>query len=285
MSVKQLEVLVAVAATGSVLGAAEQMGVSRGLVRRHLAWLEERTRTALVNRSREGAALTPAGEALAARAKGMVSMASLMLDHAEQVAQIPTGTLKVAAATGPPPQLAALTFQMLAQRMPQVSAELFLVERPLRLLPFAAEMALTFEEETPPNCTAFTVARFPLRLLGSADYLAQHGVPTAPSDLAAHTLAAWRAPQGDPHLWPTSAGTFLKVQPRLVTDDINLLRTAAEQGLGLAFVPDTPGVELVPVMDGYWGGAATMRMVVPDGLADVPRIKTILDAIREGMGT
>ena len=59
MDLEELRVLVAVAETGSLLGAAEKLGITRSTLRRRIDDLEARTHVPLLVRSPQGAAVAP----------------------------------------------------------------------------------------------------------------------------------------------------------------------------------------------------------------------------------
>lgn len=68
---RQLEVLEAVGAAGSVQKAARSLGISPASVSESLDRLEANEGKSLVNRTRTGSKLTPAGRGLRQRAKGL----------------------------------------------------------------------------------------------------------------------------------------------------------------------------------------------------------------------
>ena len=61
-------------------------------------------------------------------------------------------------------------------------------------------------------------------------------------------------------------------------------------GIGLladAMLPEPPGVPegaLVPVLPDEVGGELVLRVTVPEALADVPKIKMVLDRARSFLG-
>ena len=73
----------------------------------------------------------------------------------------------------------------------------------------------------------------------------------------------------------------------LCASDLHALRVAASDGLGLLYaidggLPDevAAGAELVPVLDDVVGAERALRVVMPSGLNEIPRILAALDLLR-----
>lgn len=79
------------------------------------------------------------------------------------------------------------------------------------------------------------------RVVASPAYLARHGTPRRPADLAGHScLRFTKLGTAVRTTWPFGKGKRaieVPVNGRLVSDDFVTLRTAAERGLGIARLP------------------------------------------------
>jgi DNA-binding transcriptional LysR family regulator len=76
------------------------------------------------------------------------------------------------------------------------------------------------------------------------------------------------------------------VDPVIVSTDIHLLRQCALSGLGIALVPDAMlpeagGGKLVPVLEDVVGRQRVIQATVPRMLADVPKIRAVMDHTRQ----
>ena len=103
-------------------------------------------------------------------------------------------------------------------------------------------------------------------VMGSAEYLSEHGTPQTPADLAGHTLLHQA---GTEPRWPRLDGATVEISPRHLCADLYLLGLMVSQGLGLAFMPvGGPLVgddiaSLIPVLTDHIGEERCLRMDMP----------------------
>jgi DNA-binding transcriptional LysR family regulator len=285
MDLEELRVLVAVAETGSLLGAAEKLGITRSTLRRRIDDLEARTHVPLLVRSPQGAALTEAGQHLAQRGRGLLSDASALLRAVRELGAGPAGLVRVSLPTGLPPKALAALYQALRATHPQLLIQAQFSDDPLARLNEGADVAFVLGPQLPegPYLTR-VVRRFREWVVASPAYIDAHPPITRPEDLLGHKLLAWRCPGLDPRSWPCLQGPPIEVEPLLITNEVHLLRQLALAGEGLALVPDAmlPDPDegpLVPVLPDWIGRDCIFRMVVPEPLARSPRVAALLQEL------
>ena len=78
--------------------------------------------------------------------------------------------------------------------------------------------------------------------VATPDYFAKHGKPKTPQDLAHHTCINMRfATLGNVYAWEFEKGSRevnVKVEGQLTVNDIAVIRHAALNGVGIAFMPE-----------------------------------------------
>jgi DNA-binding transcriptional LysR family regulator len=132
-----------------------------------------------------------------------------------------------------------------------------------------------------------TLYRAPERLVASADYGAEKGLPTSLEELSNHTLLVWKPPSEEAELLPLRGGGHYRVAPVFVSPDVHLVRSLAIAGLGIAFVPDggVPEVgesgSLLPVLADEVGRDQALKALVPATLSTLPTGQRLLDLLRE----
>ena len=84
------------------------------------------------------------------------------------------------------------------------------------------------------------LARVPLRLVASREYLARRGAPETVDDLSGHDTLGWSRPGRSPGAWPLRDGGTVNVVPWFSSSDPHLLCTIAAQGGGLFLAPRMP---------------------------------------------
>ena len=94
-TLKQLEYFIGVAEASSLRAAAEQLGVSQPTLSAQLYTLEERLQLTLLERSRQGVVLSPAGRELLPAVRQLVTDMIGLLDAARMISRGPGGTFRI----------------------------------------------------------------------------------------------------------------------------------------------------------------------------------------------
>lgn len=132
---------------------------------------------------------------------------------------------------------------------------------------------------------------FRLILVGSPDYFALRGVPQKPDDLKSHACLHHRyATSGKLEPWPLRAGRKeFDLPTTAVANTIEPLITMAEQGLGIACLPDfairsqlNDGT-LVTVLDDYTHHAGAFRLLWPSSRYLSPKLRVFVDFMAQNL--
>jgi DNA-binding transcriptional LysR family regulator len=292
VNLDDLRALLAVADTGSVLGAAEALRISRATLRRRIADLEVQAGAQLLQPTRLGASLTPAGVELVAHGRALLHEATIALAAAREASGAGLGVLQVAAPVGMPPLLMSALISEARGRLPGMRIHLRFYSDPYDCLREEVHLIFHFGARVPRGAWMTTVLmRMEEHLLAAPDYLAAHGTPQTVEDLARHTLLSWSPTDEDPERWPMTGGAALAVSPALVSPDVHLMRQCASQGMGIARVPDAalPADteefgELVPVLPALFCRSIACRALVPEGLAVLPQSRALMALVRSFLG-
>lgn len=261
-----IQTLVAVARNGSFSRAAQDLGISRATVTKHIRQLEDHYRSRFINRTTRELGVTTLGEAFVERCERLLQDledAELMLSSH---AQAPSGSLRISAPTSLgvfhiAPLTAAFT-----ERYPEVSVELRLGEHLPDLIAEKIDLAIAARELEDSTLVARRVASSMMRVCGSPAYFERRGYPERPQELAAHNCLVFTGT--DPiGLWPFRSrdGEFtVAVSGDMSSNVGDALRMAALKGRGLIWQPgymvdqDIAAGRLVSVLDEY---AATRRPI------------------------
>ncbi len=292
MDLQELRAFIVVVETGSYLGAARTLGVSRTTLRRHVGSLEARAGVPLLETLRHGVRPTEAGQALARQGRTMMQEASALLASIREVGHAPSGTLRVVLPVGLPPHLLTPIFAALRAAYPQLHYHARFSNDPLSEALTDVDIALHFGEDPPRGSwISHVVLRVRELLLASRPYLARRGTPKTIDDLRHHELLAWQAPGEDARIWRTRAGVAFGVKPAAIATDIHFLRHCCLSGLGIALVPDAllpdPGIAadmLVPVLEDLVGQERAVRLSVPAALSEIPKVKMVIDRVKVFLG-
>ena len=221
----------------SFAGAARRLNMSPAMASKHLAHLEARLGTRLLNRSSRRLSLTEAGTAYL----GQVSQLLDSLDTLEATVGgdtlTPRGLLRLSAPVWFANEHFVAVLADFRRQCPDVRLDIDLSGRMVNLVEEGFDLALRVapsRQITQANARRLSpVAFFPV---GSPAYLARRGEPARPQDLAQHDVIYYAlAPLGDRIEF--GDGEIVAMTPVLKSNNETLIRTAALNGLGLAFLP------------------------------------------------
>ncbi|TAH41742.1 MAG: LysR family transcriptional regulator [Betaproteobacteria bacterium] len=231
-----------VADVGSFSRAADRLGLPKSTVSRRIALLEERLGERLMLRTTRRLTLTEFGQHLLEHARQVASEVDAVRALAEHRQARPSGRLRVSM----PSDLANLLLtDMLAAFIalhPAVSLELDLSPRRVDLLGENFDIALRMGE-LPDDAllAARRIAIFPNGLYAAPSYLAEHGEPAVPDDLADHQSLRLLGRNGEPIPWTLLRGDerWEGLPPgRSTANSPELLIRLARAGAGIAAVPE-----------------------------------------------
>lgn len=291
VNLEELQAFVAVFDHGSVLAAADAMGIARTTLRRRLDELEARAGVPLLHRTTSGVVPTEAGQVLITQSRRILREADTLLASVREVGSEPSGLLRVAMPTGVAPDLLVPGFLTLRALLPKIDVALRLHNGPLDDLLSSVELAVQLGADPPTGpWITFVVHRVRERLIASPAYLAEHGTPTQLDDLLQHRMLMWSSPDRPAQALPLVGGGTLPVTPNLSTEDIHLLHLLAQGGHGIALVPDgmlpSDGDPLtVPVLAEQVGRTIPARVCIPEALVDIPKVRAVVDLLRSVAAT
>ena len=242
---------------GSLSAAARDLGLSKSLVSRRLGQLEDRLGARLVNRTTRRLALTDIGREFNERARRVL----LEADEAEACAQEASSELRGRLRIAAPVSfgylhLAAALAAFLVEH-PKVEVELELNDRFIDLVGEGYDLGIRSGQLEDSSLVVRPIAASRILLAAARAYLAKHGAPESPNDLARHiclvygnqpATRVWRFRVKDK--WITPA-----IRPQLVANNGDVLCRAAIEGLGIVALPS---FILGPAID-----AGSLRLLLP----------------------
>lgn len=179
--------LLALSRGGTLARAAEMLETSISTVHRQLGELEAALDTRLLERRGRGRALTPAGEALVARASRVEEEILAMEREALGRDEAPRGTVVLTTTDTIAEALLSRYLPIVRARYPEIHLHVFVDNRHFRLGRGEADIALRpGQKPREPDVVARHVADVAFSHYASRAYLAAHGRPKRKKDLVAH---------------------------------------------------------------------------------------------------
>jgi DNA-binding transcriptional LysR family regulator len=287
-----LTIFVAVAEQQSFAEAARRLSRSPASVTRGVAALEERLQTRLFNRTTRSVALTDAG------ARYLENCRRLLAAYDELEAMTlgewvePRGWINITA----PTMFGRLHVLPLVQdflvQYPQVEVRMLLLERVVSLVDEGLDLGIRIGQLPDSSLRAVLVGQVRRIVCATPQYIARHGVPETPRDLANHPVVACTAVTPIPDRWSfhgLSGVTSVAVTPRLVVNTTAAAVDAALDGLGLTCIlsyqaePHTAAGLLQIVLVDYEPPRAPIHIVHPEGRYLPAKVRLFLDHAAEGL--
>jgi DNA-binding transcriptional LysR family regulator len=236
---------VRVAELGSLSAAARELGLTQPAVSQQIAGLERHLRTRLLNRSTRKLTLTASGETYLVRVRQILDEVAEVEDDLLSLSCELKGSLRVQAPSGLGQKYLAPLIIDFHRRHPGLTVELILDDHVADLIEEGVNVAFRLGTLASASLVARKIGSISRILVASPGYVASHGSPETPDELARHDHVRFS--------W-TSAGEHLTlVGPEgVVTVDVRssfrannsfVLVEALRSGLGVG------GVQLPLVQD------------------------------------
>lgn len=292
MELDQIRALDAIAAAGSLLGASQQLDVSRARLRLRLKALEDELGARLLTRSPRGVELTDIGRDFLDRARPLVREADALRRFTIESQQSALDELRVCVPTGVPPIAVTTLLGALRARHPGMAVRLSTRADPLAASDTAADVFVHFGDAvTAGSYRTFAMRRLTLRLMASPAYLDRRGRPDSVGALADHTLLLWLAHSRPADHLPLSGPEGFRWIPWFSSPDCFVVRTVVEAGHGIALLPEgladfagRPGGPLELVLPEAVVQHETVRVLLPERSAETARARAVVEVLRAVTG-
>ncbi|NUO75840.1 MAG: LysR family transcriptional regulator [Lysobacter sp.] len=240
MDLQQIASFLAVVRSGSFVGAADATGFSKAAVSRHVAELEERLGVRLLHRTTRRLSLTDDGQRFHARAGELIAALDELEAETVSSGGEATGLLRInAPVTFGNLHLAPLWPRFTAAH-PKVSLDITLNDRLVDLVEEGYDLAVRITQLANSQLVSRPLATTRVVLCASPGYLAAHGTPTQPRELAQHQVLAYSYwMDGDVWRFTGPDGAVdVRVQPRIHSNSGDTCRAAALEDQGIILQPD-----------------------------------------------
>ncbi|MDC8786400.1 LysR family transcriptional regulator [Roseateles koreensis] len=230
-----IQVFVAVVDANGFAGAARKLNISPPAVTRAIAELEAHLGARLLTRTTRVVRVTEAGARYVEDCRRILTELAEADESVIGLHGAPRGRLTVTA----PVLFGALHVTPIMseylQRYPEVSAACWFVDRVVNLTDEGVDVAVRIGELPDSSLQAIRVGSVRRVVCAAPAYLAQHGVPQSPEELAAHTLvsASVVTPSPEWRFVVDGVSRLVKVAPRMFTTTNDSALAAALGGLGL----------------------------------------------------
>ena len=273
---------------GGFAPAGRALGEPKSKLSRRIALLEERLGARLIQRSTRRFSVTEIGQNYYAHCKAMLIEADAAQAAVEQTRSEPSGIVRL---TCPVAFLHARVSAMLADFMlqhPNVAIHLEATNRRVDLIAEGIDVAIR-ARPLPIESSDLMMKVLAQRghaLVASPDLVERAGPIRVPADLNGLPSLDLGPPRQE-HIWklegPDGAQADIRHQPRLVSDDMIALRSAAIVGVGIVHLPllmvsdEIREGKLMHLLPGWAPKRHVVHAVYPSKRGLLPSVRALLD--------
>jgi len=275
-----------VVGAGSFSAAAREMQVSQALVTKQIQELESWLGARLLNRTTRRLSLTEIGTVFYERAARILDAVEEARNAAGALQTVPRGRLRINAPVSFGLIHLAPAITEFLRRFPDVSIEMLVNDRVVDLLEGEFDVGVRIGRLRDSSLIARKIAPIRLAVCAAPDYLAQHGAPKTPDDLANHdclehtyfeTRGEWRLlnREGEPIVVPVSG--------RYLANNADVLRSTAIAGGGIILLPtflvgeDLRSGRLVRLLPDYPPPEQGLYALYPPGRHLSAKVRSFVD--------
>ena len=280
-----METFVAVVECGSFTGAATRLEMSAVMVGKYIALIEGQLGTRLLERNTRRQSLTDAGRVYFDEARRVLEQVANAERSVERLRLAPAGTLRVSAPVSFGASMIAPLTASFLQAWPEVRVELDLTNRMVDLVDEGSDLASRIGDIQRTDLEAKYLAPYRMAICAAPDYLARHGTPQTPADLAGHQCLShtvWTA-RNEWRLPGAAEEVRWKRDAVLRCNDVYALRMAAVAGAGLLLqrevllAEDLANGRLVRILQNYTPEPRPINLLWRQDLRPLPKLTRFVE--------
>lgn len=233
-----IKIFLTIAETGSFTATAERLELSKPMVSRAVALLEEWFNARLLQRTTRRVSLTEAGEQAVEYCQKIANLTEEIEQDVLARAGELSGTLRIASNPSFGGSHLLCAIQDFMALHPKLHIQLQLSDQKVDLIESRIDLALRFTNEVESGLVARKINQIHSLLVASTDYLTKQGEPRTPQELAQHRYLAhanvnrktWR-------FYQQGQETALELTSPFIVNDSNVLLNCVLAGNGIAMLP------------------------------------------------
>ena len=275
---------------GSFAKAAERLGISTTATSRQVGELETHLQTRLLNRTTRRVSLTESGRAYYERVVQLLADLEEAEQEASRAAVVPRGVIKLTTAVNFGVRHVAPAIAAFLARHGEVRFDVSLSDRVIDLVEEGFDLGIRIGTAGPHNVVARKLGETRVVPCASPDYLAKHGTPQQPEDLARHNCFTYE------YVTPRNVWTFrdadgrerpVRVGGNLQSNNGDLLAEAAARGAGIVFEPafivgpEVRAGRLVPLLQDFAPAPLPIYAVYPSRKHLSAKVRLFVDFLME----
>lgn len=286
-----LTAFLVVAEERSFTRAAAKLGMTQSALSQIMRRLEKRLGLRLLTRTTRSVAPTEAGERLLQTLAPALASLDASLAALGELRDKPAGTIRITSVEHAAKTIIWPALIKLLPEYPDISVEISLDYGLVDIVAERFDAGVRLGEQVAQDMIAVRIAPdIPMALVGAPPYLDKHPAPVVPQDLMQHHCINLRVPtSGGLTTWGfEKEGRRLNVRTEgpLVFNTLDLIREAALNGFGLAYLPldlvatDLESGRLVKMLNDWSVDLSGYHLYYPSRRQPTPAFALLVEALR-----
>lgn len=284
-----MESFVAVAETGSFSAAAKRLGVSRAVVGKRVAALEKTMGAQLLHRTTRRVSITGPGSEFYERCRMIIDEYALAGDELARNQIEPQGIVKLNAPMSFGQLHLAPAILDFMERHSDILVHLTLTDRFVDVVAEGYDLVVRIGELEDSSLIARRLAPVRRVVCASPTYLAKHGTPQTPADLAGHRILHYGLHRTGTRwdLIGANGNTSVEVSVDYCVNNGEILAAAAVAGRGITLLPtfivgaDMQLGRLVRILPEHEATTVGLHAVWPPNRLQPTRVRFLIDLLIE----
>lgn len=276
---------------GSFSAAARFLGITPSSVSRQMSQLEKELGARLFHRTTRKQSLTEVGEIYFQHAHRIVADLEEANGAVNRLKKRPSGSLLVTAEADFATTIIAPILPEFLDRFPDVQVRLYLTPERLDLIEGGIDLAIRIGHLEDSSLIARNIGTTRSAVLASPAYLAHHGTPAHPSELAKHSCLSFRTNPGK-NYWSfrlNDSSLDVPISGELNVNSLVFLRAAAAAARGIVMIPvwmvreELRHGHLVPLLENFplVPPSTPINAVFANNRQLAPKVRAFLDFLAE----
>ena len=292
MLLDNLALFLRIVEKGGLAAAGREVGLSPATVSERLAALERYYGAALLTRTTRAISLTDEGRTLVAGARRLLAEADELESRVRLGAQTLSGPVRLSAPADLGQARVVPVVDAFLAEHPGVTVDLHLGDGYVDLVGQGLDFAIRRGTLADSALRSRSLGRSRRVVCAAPAYLAAHGTPRHPDELAAHDCIVMRFGQELYAEWPFRIDDELKrvmVRGRRVANDGALVRAWCVAGYGIALKSlldveqDLASGALVEILRDFSPGEVDLQIVYPGGGVQPRRVRALIERLARAL--
>lgn len=284
MNLNEIAIFVKVVETGSFTGAARALEMPKSTVSARLSSLEKRLGVTLIRRTTRKLHVTDAGRAYYEQC--LLAISQIM--EAEEVVthgqSIPQGLLRVTAPIELGVALLPHVIEEFNKKYPEVNLEIILSDKTVDLVSEGIDIGIRTGHLKDSTLIAKKLGMIYFAPFASPKYLKKNSEVKKPKDLEGHCLIPFTSIGSEEwQLVSPKEKQTVKLEKRMIMNDLNLIKALAVSGMGIALIPtflcyqEVKSGKLVRILNNWRSELRPVHFVYPSQKFVAPKIKAFIE--------